>query len=70
MACVCCVCLCAAPPDEIFNTGVRFRADTDPRKVNLGVGPSQQAEQREQSSTAKPQTTQIADCMTHCVSLC
>ena len=28
----------AAPPDEIFNTGVRFRADTDPRKVNLGVG--------------------------------
>lgn len=26
------------PPDEIFNTGVRFRADPDPRKVNLGVG--------------------------------
>lgn len=27
-----------APPDEIFNTGIRFRADTDPRKVDVGVG--------------------------------
>lgn len=27
-----------APPDEIFNTGIRYRADTDARKVDLGVG--------------------------------
>jgi hypothetical protein len=27
-----------AAPDEIFNTGIRYRADTDPRKVDLGVG--------------------------------
>lgn len=27
-----------AAPDEIFNTGIRFRADTDPRKMDLGVG--------------------------------
>jgi len=27
-----------APPDEIFNTGIRYKADTDPRKVDLGVG--------------------------------
>jgi len=27
-----------AAPDEIFNTGIRFRADTDPRKIDLGVG--------------------------------
>jgi len=27
-----------APPDEIFNTGIRFKADTDKRKINLGVG--------------------------------
>ena len=25
-----------APADEIFNTGIRYRADTDPRKVDLG----------------------------------
>ncbi len=34
---LCFVCA-SAPPDEIFNTGIRFRADTDKRKVNLGVG--------------------------------
>ena len=28
----------AAPPDEIFNTGIRYRADKDPKKVDLGVG--------------------------------
>ena len=27
-----------APPDEIFNTGIRYRADTSPNKVDLGVG--------------------------------
>ena len=27
-----------APPDEIFNTGIRYRADKDARKVDLGVG--------------------------------
>ena len=27
-----------APPDEIFNTGIRYRADKDPKKVDLGVG--------------------------------
>jgi hypothetical protein len=27
-----------APPDEIFNTGIRYRADTNSRKVDLGVG--------------------------------
>jgi len=26
------------PPDEIFNTGIRYRADTSPLKVDLGVG--------------------------------
>jgi hypothetical protein len=32
-----CSCLPLSLP-EIFNTGVRFRADPDPKKVNLGVG--------------------------------
>jgi len=27
-----------APPDEIFNTGIRYRADKDANKVDLGVG--------------------------------
>lgn len=27
-----------AAPDEIFNTGIRFRADSSPNKVDLGVG--------------------------------
>jgi hypothetical protein len=30
--------LAAAPPDEIFNTGIRFRADPDPRKVREAGG--------------------------------
>eukprot|EP00923_Selenidium_pygospionis_P027824 GHVN01050331.1.p1 GENE.GHVN01050331.1~~GHVN01050331.1.p1 ORF type:complete len:429 (+),score=76.18 GHVN01050331.1:50-1288(+) len=28
----------AAPPDVVFSVEMAFRADTDPRKVNLGVG--------------------------------
>lgn len=27
-----------APPDAIFGLNIAFRADPDPRKVNLGVG--------------------------------
>ena len=27
-----------APPDAILNTALAFKADTDPRKVNLGIG--------------------------------
>lgn len=27
-----------APPDAIFHTVTAFKADTDPKKMNLGVG--------------------------------
>jgi aspartate aminotransferase len=35
---VCCFFFISAAPDEIFNTGIRYRADNDPRKVDVGVG--------------------------------
>jgi len=28
----------ALPPDAIFHTKARYKADTDPRKINLGIG--------------------------------
>lgn len=27
-----------APPDAIFNLTNQFKADTDPKKINIGVG--------------------------------
>lgn len=27
-----------APPDAIFHTVTAFKADTDPKKMNLGIG--------------------------------
>lgn len=35
-----------APPDAIFHTVTAYKADTDPKKMNLGVGAYRTEEER------------------------